>query len=908
MTRASVIIPFYNAGDYLFDSIISVLNQSFKDFKLYLIDDGSTDRGQQIAEIFALNYHNVKYFRQENQGVSSARNRGLEFAIAEGSEFTFFLDADDKYKPDHIANCIDILEKYPESVFVSGITRFFEGQDELAPMYNQPLYKFTREVNTLADNTDALYVRHIAQGGWRTAVLENYRFNEKLRYPEDIDFICRILSKNKFVFSRNIEYLVRYAENSSVDLGTEKLQWYSRAWEVFRPLFAEILKERGVVPLFIQQTVIEDLVSLFAGKITDEIASQIDYEKLDEAIRFIIKHTDDSVLGCPYFNHWHKMYFLMLKYGESNLTRWAPIPTFIMNETGATDEGQRFGYLGGDPLVMHIINEKRGVLKIRVSMRCLTYKHFELDVRADFKTLVKEVPPPFERDKVYFCGKEIFPRKYYEITINLKKPLKRSDNGLIRFYLTTDYGVSVSVEYDALPHSGLGFNMPFTLGDEFIIKRTRYDNILSAAPITEKELLETCTDIEPYSGIGKPQKQSVKEFEVLKKSILGNFRTFSNRRIWLFMDRGYDIGNNAEALFRHCALKDDGIQKYYIIPDESFVERFAGLPYMILGSLEYKLLCCFAEKFISPYLFGGGLTFKFGVEKENKEDKEVWENICNFKKLARAFFRGDIIHVQHGVIMQDISYYLNKFDEDTRILLNVSQKEYNYIKNELPYAINPDILRLTGLPRNDYLEHTKNNPNSKKIILFAPSWDMKFDREGIYAPGYKYSAHYKYLSSVLNSQALLDMLEQKGYTLYFKPHHRVLPQLGDFTIDPRVRVINDEIDRYELYAMTDLMISDYSGIAFDFAYLKKPVVYAHFTPAKFDEVYFSYSRDGFGEICPDMEVLTKTVTDCIDKGCKMSEKYIERVDSFFSIQDGNNCERIYQELLKLPDTRKDVFR
>ena len=912
MSRVSVVIPFYNAGSYLVDAVESVKAQEFpfKDLSLYLIDDGSTDESRDIGEGYARIHANIAYVRQENKGVSAARNKGIEFAIQEGSEFTFFLDADDMYEKSHIQKCINLLEQYPESVFVSGVMHFFEAENGLSRRYRLPQYQKTREIKPLNDNADALYVGHVAQGGWRTSILKEHRFNEDLDYSEDIDLLCRILSEHNFVFSKEIayRYRIRSAKDSVVNVGGTKLQWYSRVWNVFRPLYANMIEQHGTVPFFVQQTVIENLCSLFADAGIPEITSQIDYAKLDEAVRFIMRNTDESILEFVLLDHWHKMYFYTFKLGEPAITRWAPLPTFVMNDTGGRDEGKRFGYLGSDPLFLHIAREKEGILTIRASMRCITYQFFALDVKADFETAVTEVPAPLEREKLYFCGREIFPRKYYEIKINLRKPTAQSTKtgeGLIRFFLTTDYSVSVCLPLEAVPLAGIGYNMPFMLGDEFIIKRTKHINILKAAPFTETELLETCPNVMPFAGLGAPDKKSVGKFNNIKNHIIKNYRAFCDRRIWVFMDRANETGNNAEALFRHCVAKDDGIQKYYIIPDESCAERFEGLPYMIFGTLEYQLLCCFAEKFISSFLYDEGITLHFGVDRSQKE---LFEDIRNFKKLARAFFRGDIIHIQHGIIMQDISFYLNKFDEETRLLFNVSQREHDYVRNALKHAVDEKILRLTGLPMFDTLERIKNNPDSQKIVLFAPSFDRRFALKGAYNPAYKSSEHFKYLNSVLQSGELLDLLEKNGYTLYFRPHTWVVEQLADFDLDPRI-IVSHEANRYDLFAMSDLMITDYSGIAFEFAYLKKPVLYAHMmSKPKFDESYFSYEADGFGEICSDMAELTKAVSKYVQKGCVMSGAYKKRVDDFFSFQDGQNCERIYQEILKLPDTRKNIFK
>ena len=911
MSKVSVIIPFYNAQDYISEAMDSLIKQDypFGEIDVFLIDDGSTDDSKDMAESYSKLYKNVIKYRLQHKGVSAARNVGIELALQTKNEYIFFLDADDKYRKNHIKKCIEILEKYPESVFATGVIELFEADEGLDKRFSLARYKREREIEISDNVTDSLYCGHVGQGGWRAEALIDKRFNEKFVYAEDVDFMSRVLSKNKFVFCKDIKYLYRkrYTSNSIVDTAPEDIRWYDKVWKVFKPLYEDLLKENEFVPFFVQQTVLENIYALFTNNDKEKILERVNHEQLNKAMEFIMENTDDEIINCKLFADWQRMHFKTYKYGKPNLTRWAPLPTFVMNKTGETDAGERFGYLSTDPMVVHIIFEKTGTLVMRTSIRCLTYEHFQIDVISDYETDVQQVPSPFDRDKMFFCGQEIFPRKYFEIKINLNAPIKdltEDEEGYVRFFMKTDYGVLTNIRLDFLPHSGMGYNMPFTLGDDFIIKRTETNNTISASPFTEKELLTTCNQIKPYGGIGTPHPDSVKKFTELKNSIIQNFRAFSEKRIWLFIDRGYDIGNNAEALFRHCVTKNDGILKYYIIPDESFADRFAGLPYMVIGSLEYKLLCCFAEKFFSSYLFGGGLTYNFTV---NKKQKELWEDTQNFKKLARTFFRGDIIHVQHGVIMQDISYYLTKFDENLKTLLNVSEKEYNYIKNDLSNAMDSNMLSLTGLPRLDLLEHTKNNPDSQKIILFAPSFDWKYFKEMQYIPEYKHSEHFQYLNSVLNSSKLLDGLEKKGYKLYFKPHYLVVPMLDDFDIDPRVTVVTNEIDRYELYAMADLMISDYSGIAFDFAYLKKPVVYAHFVEPKYEEVYFSYKDDGFGEICKDIASLEKKVLKYVAHQCEMPPKYQQRVDGFYSMQDGQNCERIYQEMIKLPDTRKNIF-
>lgn len=100
----SVIMPVYNGEEYLFKSIISVLRQTYKDLELLLIDDGSTDKSEiVIRKVIAENKNRyIRYIKQENLGISAARNRGLKEA---DGDFVAFIDQDDQMEPD----CIETL-------------------------------------------------------------------------------------------------------------------------------------------------------------------------------------------------------------------------------------------------------------------------------------------------------------------------------------------------------------------------------------------------------------------------------------------------------------------------------------------------------------------------------------------------------------------------------------------------------------------------------------------------------------------------------------------------------------------------------------------------------------------------------------------------------------------------------
>src|SRR5829696_6871232 len=112
----SVVIPCYNQAHFLGEAIESVLAQSHPNFEIVVVDDGSTDDTSEVAR----RYPGVRLVRQENQGLSGARNAGL--ARSEG-EYVVFLDADDRLLPEALETHLEHLEAHPECAFVSGPCR-----------------------------------------------------------------------------------------------------------------------------------------------------------------------------------------------------------------------------------------------------------------------------------------------------------------------------------------------------------------------------------------------------------------------------------------------------------------------------------------------------------------------------------------------------------------------------------------------------------------------------------------------------------------------------------------------------------------------------------------------------------------------------------------------------------------
>ena len=176
----SIIMAAYNVGNFIQQSINSVINQSFADWELLIIDDGSTDHTKRNIKEFQ--DPRIKYFYQENQGVSAARNQGLRHM---SGEYFCFLDADDYLPSGSIEPRYRKLEQFPEIDFLDGKVKIFDRNFE--KMLDQWEPSFQGEpLNQLLNLSGSCF--------WgltwmiRRKANKIYHFNENLTHGEDLLF------------------------------------------------------------------------------------------------------------------------------------------------------------------------------------------------------------------------------------------------------------------------------------------------------------------------------------------------------------------------------------------------------------------------------------------------------------------------------------------------------------------------------------------------------------------------------------------------------------------------------------------------------------------------------------------------------------------------------------------------
>ncbi|EAJ8453852.1 glycosyltransferase [Campylobacter coli] len=352
--------------------------------------------------------------------------------------------------------------------------------------------------------------------------------------------------------------------------------------------------------------------------------------------------------------------------------------------------------------------------------------------------------------------------------------------------------------------------------------------------------------------------------------------------IWLFADRDYEADDNAEHLYRYIMQNHPEQKIVFALRKESLDwERLEkeGFNLVEFGSFEFERIIKKASKVISSHA-----------------DEYLMRYITS---------RQQFIFLQHGVIKDDLSKWLNSKKID--LFITSTKAEYDSIANDYNhYKFGKKEVVLTGLARHDAL--LKNNQCNARQIIIMPTWRANIvgvalgsSKRGLQSD-FTQSEYFQKWNLLLNSNILQKLCEKYDYTIVFNPHPNIIPYLKDFNIPSYVKIANHNESLQELFCNSSLMITDYSSVAFEMAYLNKPVIYYQFDHEEFfnshtyQKGYFDYKKDGFGPVVEDEESLLKELENLLQNDCNPFGIYKDNIDSTFAFKDGKCCERIYNIL------------
>ncbi len=211
--KISIIVPVYNVEKYLEECVESILNQTFQNFELILIDDGSTDTSGKKCDRLATEHSKIKVIHKKNGGLSSARNCGIEIAIG---EYLMFIDSDDfllnnkcLMKISQYLNDCDVLQ-YKMKYFYEKHNKYIELKD----IYDiTKLDKYSDKINKLVCD-GCLSISACDKIVLRKFILENKLFFEEGLISEDVHWSLELYTKEPKIKISNICALLQTLPNS----------------------------------------------------------------------------------------------------------------------------------------------------------------------------------------------------------------------------------------------------------------------------------------------------------------------------------------------------------------------------------------------------------------------------------------------------------------------------------------------------------------------------------------------------------------------------------------------------------------------------------------------------------------------------------------------------------------------
>lgn len=382
-------------------------------------------------------------------------------------------------------------------------------------------------------------------------------------------------------------------------------------------------------------------------------------------------------------------------------------------------------------------------------------------------------------------------------------------------------------------------------------------------------------------------KDALSVFPAAAAMVIAPFFRLRHKKIWLVCERREDARDNGYWFYKYLRENHPEIEAVYAIdfnsPDCQKVKKLGKV--IRFGSFSHWVHYFAAEKNISS-------------QKEGKPNAALCFVLeVYFNRVKNRVF------LQHGITYNNLrwlGYDLTKF----QLYTCSAAREHAYIQEQLGYP--QKAAALTGFCRYDNLPV---DGSGRRQILVMPTmrrWLARVGSDTVLAEGsvdFTESEYCRIWNGFLSDAGLAELLHWHNVQLIFYPHAAVQRFVGAFTSTDENIVIADSAnyDVQDLMIHSALMITDYSSVFFDFAYMGKPVIYYQFDSEKFralqyQEGYFSYEEDGFGPVAYSHSQLMQTLSDYLDKDMKMPEEYRGRVDGFFAFRDTNNCRRVYEAI------------
>ncbi|WP_144559473.1 CDP-glycerol glycerophosphotransferase family protein [Shouchella miscanthi] len=372
------------------------------------------------------------------------------------------------------------------------------------------------------------------------------------------------------------------------------------------------------------------------------------------------------------------------------------------------------------------------------------------------------------------------------------------------------------------------------------------------------------------------------------------FYRFIGKKVWLIHEKFSETAqDNSFYFFKYCYEKHPEKKVYYVIKKESAdVRNLEPFKDRVVHFMSFKHLVYLlsAKVIISSEAKGHGYAWRVsqGIIKEKLNNKSY-------------------IFLQHGVLgLKKVDSTFNyQTANSARLFIVSSDFEKKIVKNYFGYP--ESRISVTGLARWDNLKDTSlsNKEGKSKEIVLMPTWRNWL--EEVEETTFLKSNYYISYSQFLNSKELGDLLVQNSLTLNFYVHPKFMPYVEKFSsASKNINIIRfgDESLNH-LLMRASLLITDYSSVAWEMYYQKKPVIFYLFDLDEYKAkqgAYMNLKKDLFGDLAFKPEELLQQIDTYAKNGFNEKKHFASKRNKYFKYMDQENSKRIYEDIQRNEST------
>jgi len=374
---------------------------------------------------------------------------------------------------------------------------------------------------------------------------------------------------------------------------------------------------------------------------------------------------------------------------------------------------------------------------------------------------------------------------------------------------------------------------------------------------------------------------------------------------WLLMDRDTAADDNAEHLYRYLKNHAGHINAYFVIRRDSAAwDRLAQDGFRLI---EFASDAHAAAMFQADYIISSHADdYVF-----NHLPIRDYGDLLNYR----------LVFLQHGVTQNDLSQWLNRKPISLTIAATEAERG-SMVSNRTGYKFLPSQVACTGFPRHDALLR-KGLRTPDRRLLIMPTWresnlPKTAGRTSARALNEEFmtTEYARAWRSLLHSPRLASMLRKYGFEAAFCPHPNIQPYLNWFDAPEHIDLMEYSHSRsiQDAFADARVLVTDYSSVAFEMAYIDRAVAYYQFDhDTVFNGAhtarkgYFDYERDGFGPVRYDEHSLLDAIEQILANDGVVGEEYAIRALTTFKWRDGYCCERVVEAIERMGQWPETVF-